>query len=72
VPVSTVDYYLAPQSPYSYLGHERFVRIAKAADARINVLPVDLGNRVFPVSGGLPLAGRAAESAAAFFPGEPG
>jgi len=59
VPVSTVDYYFAPQSPYSYLGHERFVRIAKAADARINVLPVDLGNRVFPVSGGLPLAKRA-------------
>jgi len=59
VPVLTVDYYLAPQSPYSYLGHERFLRIAKAAGALINVLPVDLGNRVFPVSGGLPLAKRA-------------
>ena len=59
MPVLTVDYYLAPQSPYSYLGHERFLRIAKAAGALINVLPVDLGNRVFPVSGGLPLAKRA-------------
>jgi 2-hydroxychromene-2-carboxylate isomerase len=56
---STIDYYVAPQSPYSYLGHARFVRIAKAASADINVLPVDLGNRIFPSSGGLPLAKRA-------------
>ncbi len=53
-----VDYYFAPQSPWSYLGHERFQRIAAAAGATIHVLPVDLG-RVFPVSGGLPLAKRA-------------
>ena len=25
----TVDYFLAPQSPWTYLGHERFVRIAR-------------------------------------------
>ena len=55
---TTVDYYLSPQSPWTYLGHERFAEIAKAAHATINVLPVDLG-RVFPVSGGLPLAKRA-------------
>jgi len=55
---TTIDYYLAPQSPWTYLGHERFEAIAKAAGARIKVLPVDLG-RVFPVSGGLPLAKRA-------------
>ena len=54
----TIDYYLAPQSPWTYLGHERFAEIAKAAGATVNVLPVDLG-RVFPVSGGLPLAKRA-------------
>ena len=54
----TIDYYLSPQSPWTYLGHERFAQIAKAAGATINVLPVDLG-RVFPVSGGLPLAKRA-------------
>ncbi len=54
----TIDYYFAPQSPWAYLGHERFAAIARAAGARINVLPVDLG-RVFPVSGGLPLAKRA-------------
>lgn len=54
-----VDYYLAPQSPWTYLGHERLARIAGAAGARINLLPVDLGGKVFPVSGGLPLAKRA-------------
>jgi 2-hydroxychromene-2-carboxylate isomerase len=53
-----VDYYLSPQSPWTYLGHDRFARIAKDAGARVNLLPVDLG-RIFPVSGGLPLAKRA-------------
>ena len=33
--------------------------VAKAAGATVNVLPVDLGGKVFPVSGGLPLAKRA-------------
>ena len=55
---STIDYYLSPQSPWTYLGHERFAEIARTANATVNVLPVDLG-RVFPVSGGLPLAKRA-------------
>ena len=53
-----VDYYLSPQSPWTYLGHGRFAAMAKKASATVNVLPVDLG-RVFPVSGGLPLAKRA-------------
>jgi 2-hydroxychromene-2-carboxylate isomerase len=54
-----VDYYFALHSPWTYLGHERFRRIARTHCATINVLPVDLGGRVFPVSGGLPLAKRA-------------
>ena len=54
---TTVDYYLAPQSPWTYLGHERFVRMARETGATVRVLPIDLG-RVFPVSGGLPLAKR--------------
>jgi len=53
-----VDYFFAPQSPWTYLGHDRFVAIAKAAGARVNVRPVDLG-KVFPASGGLPLPKRA-------------
>ncbi len=52
------DYYLAPQSPWTYLGHERFAAMAAAAGAMVRVLPVDLG-KIFPVSGGLPLQKRA-------------
>jgi 2-hydroxychromene-2-carboxylate isomerase len=55
----TIDYYFAPQSPWTYLGHLRFWDIARAAGAAIRVLPVDLGGKVFPVSGGLPLGKRA-------------
>jgi len=55
----TVDYFFAPQSPYAYLGHERFAAIAKEHGATVRVLPVDLGGKVFPVSGGLPLTKRA-------------
>jgi 2-hydroxychromene-2-carboxylate isomerase len=54
-----VDYYFAPQSPWTYLGHARLAAIARAAGATIRVLPVDLGGKVFPISGGLPLPKRA-------------
>jgi len=57
--MTRIDYYFAPQSPWTYLGHLRFWDIARAAKAEIRVLPVDLGGKVFPVSGGLPLAKRA-------------
>jgi carboxymethylenebutenolidase len=53
-----VDYYLAPMSPWTYLGHQRFVQIAQAAGATVRVMPMDLG-KVFPISGGLPLGKRA-------------
>ena len=56
---TVIDYYLAPQSPWTYLGHERFARMADAAGATVNVMPVDLGGKIFPVSGGLPLGQRA-------------
>ena len=54
----TVDYYLAPMSPWTYLGHQRFVHMAKTAGATVRVIPMDLG-KVFPISGGLPLGKRA-------------
>ena len=54
----SVDYYFTPQSPWTYLGHERFARMARAAGATVNLLPADYG-KVFPVSGGLPLGQRA-------------
>lgn len=54
----TVDYFFATMSPWAYLGHERFVRIAHAAQAEVRVRPMDLG-KIFPLSGGLPLGKRA-------------
>lgn len=54
----TIDYYFAPQSPWTYLGHERFAALAQAAQATVRVRPVDFG-KVFAVSGGLPLSRRA-------------
>ncbi len=54
----TIDYYFAPQSPWTYLGHARFCALLARTGAEVRVLPVDLGG-VFPVSGGLPLAKRA-------------
>ncbi len=53
-----IDYYFTPQSPWTYLGHERFAAMAAAAGAAVRVLPVDFG-KVFPLSGGLPLGQRA-------------
>jgi carboxymethylenebutenolidase len=55
----SVDYYFATISPWTYLGHQRFADMAKTAGAKVNVLPVDMGGKVFPVSGGLPLSKRA-------------
>ena len=53
-----IEYFIAPQSPWTYLGHQRLQDIAAAAGARIELLPADYG-RIFPVSGGLPLPKRA-------------
>ena len=53
-----VDYYFTPTSPWTYLGHARFGEIARRHGAAIRVKPVDYG-RIFPISGGLPLARRA-------------
>ena len=55
---AVIDYYLAPQSPWTYLGHARFVRMAGSAGAEVRLLPADF-NKVFASSGGLPLGQRA-------------
>ena len=55
----TVDYYLAPQSPWAYLGHQRLADIVQRTGATLRVMPIDLGGKVFPISGGLPLGQRA-------------
>ena len=53
-----VDYYFAPNSPWTYIGHARFARMAEEAGVSVRVLPMDLG-KIFPISGGLPLPKRA-------------
>jgi len=55
----TVDYYFAPQSPWAYLGHQRLAEIVQRTGATVRVMPIDLGGKVFPISGGLPLGQRA-------------
>jgi 2-hydroxychromene-2-carboxylate isomerase len=55
----TVDYYFAPQSPWAYLGHQRLADIVQRTGATVHVMPIDLGGKVFPSSGGLPLGQRA-------------
>jgi len=54
----SVDYFFSPVSPWTYLGHERFIAMLKKHGASVNLRPVDYG-RIFPVSGGLPLKQRA-------------
>ena len=56
--MKTIDYYMSPGSPWTYLGHARFAGIATKHGAAVNVKPVDFAV-IFPQSGGLPLAKRA-------------
>jgi 2-hydroxychromene-2-carboxylate isomerase len=55
-----IDYYMTHSSPWTYMGHRRFVAIAEAAGAAVNLKPADFG-KVFAVSGGLPLKQRPAQ-----------
>lgn len=52
-----VDYYLAPISPFTYMGGERLAGLAQRFGATVKVRPIDL-TRVFPATGGLPLKQR--------------
>lgn len=54
---ATVDYYMTPVSPFTYMGHERLRSICRDRGAEINLRVMDLG-KVFPVSGGLALKDR--------------
>ena len=53
-----VDYYISLNSPWAYLGSERFEAIVARHGAGVTIWPVDFGS-VFAVSGGLPLPKRA-------------
>jgi 2-hydroxychromene-2-carboxylate isomerase len=57
MPQREVDYYLSLNSPWTYLGHERFMAIAARAGAKVTLHPVDFGV-IFPQTGGLPVGKR--------------
>lgn len=52
-----IDYFMAPQSPWSYLGHPQLVAIARQHGASIRLKPADIA-KVFSASGGVPVAQR--------------
>jgi 2-hydroxychromene-2-carboxylate isomerase len=54
----TIDYYYTHLSPWTYLGHERFLSVATALRATVKFKPSSFA-AIFPKSGGLPLAKRA-------------
>lgn len=52
-----IDYYLSLISPWSYLGHDRLVKMADQHGASITIYPADF-SIIFPSTGGLPLPKR--------------
>jgi 2-hydroxychromene-2-carboxylate isomerase len=54
----TVTCYFTTVSPWAYIGHELFLKIAREHAVAVEWKPVNLGE-VFPQTGGLPLAKRA-------------
>lgn len=58
--MTTIDYYMTLNSPWTYLGAARFAEIAKRHGAKVNIKPAKFGE-VFSRTGGLPLPKRAPE-----------
>jgi 2-hydroxychromene-2-carboxylate isomerase len=52
-----IDYFFTLTSPWSYLGHADFLRIATEHGVEVSYKPIPL-QRLFPETGGLPLAKR--------------
>ena len=57
--MKTIEYYFSPQSPWSYLGHQRLLDIAARHGAQVDPRPVALSKVIFPNSGGVPMKQRA-------------
>ena len=57
-----VDYYLSIASPWTWLGSERFIALARRHALWVNVRPVDFG-RLLAASGGLPYQQRPVQRA---------
>jgi 2-hydroxychromene-2-carboxylate isomerase len=56
--MKVIEYFFSPVSPWTYLGHEKLRLIAKRRNATIELVPIELGSKIFPISGGLPLLQR--------------
>lgn len=54
-----IDHYFSITSPWAFLGIGRIIEMAERHGATLVHKPVDLGGKVFPISGGLPLPKRA-------------
>ncbi len=57
----TIDFYYAMLSPYAYLGFPGFIEIVKKHGAQVNFRPMAMAQKVFPATGGTPVAKRAPE-----------
>jgi 2-hydroxychromene-2-carboxylate isomerase len=58
MPAMSIDYYDSMSSPWTYLGHLRFLELARRFGLTVKHKPMDL-LKVWSVSGGLPLKQRA-------------
>src|SRR5690349_24910687 len=56
--MKTIRYFFTPNSPWTYMGHERLLALGRKHDAVIEPRPMALGEQIFPISGGLPLSKR--------------
>ena len=56
--MTTIDYYMSLNSPWSYMGSRRLMDLAKKYGAKIDIKPTKFGP-VFEKTGGLPLPKRA-------------
>ena len=53
----TVEYFMAPQSPWAYLGHPHFMEVVKKTGATVLLKPADVV-KIFAASGGVPVGQR--------------
>ena len=53
----TIEYFMSPGSPWSFLGHKRFIEIVNRFNFNVNMYPVNYGEN-FPLSGGVPVSKR--------------
>lgn len=58
--MTTIDYYISLNSPWTYMGAQQFTEVLKRHGASVRVKPAKFGE-VFEKTGGLPLPKRAPE-----------